>query len=167
MNGKCTLKDGVKTDSSVRRFVVPPEIITALRRREGAQVLERAAAGDTWQEHGLIFTTATGKGMYESVLRKIHDGLIARAGVPRLIMHPLRRTYTSLAILSSADIKEVSRRLGHSSVEITLDIYQQLYPEQDQRAAFSSRELLGLDGSKNAAGVTGGSDKETTQPLEL
>jgi integrase len=164
VNGKRTLKHGVKTESSERKFTVSSEIIDALREREGAQILERANAGEQWQETGLIFTTTTGTGIYESTLRRIHTKLIAQADVPNLTLHPLRRTFTSLAILSGADIKEVSRRLGHSSVEITLDIYQQLYPEQDQKAAFSSTELLGVKlEPKNSAGVKDGS-KQKPEP---
>jgi integrase len=142
-NGKRIEKDSVKTPAGKRSFTVPKEVLETLRERRTAYELEREVAGERWQEKGFVFGSLIGTGLYESTLREQHDRLIVAAGVPRITMHELRHTYTSLALLRGVDLKEVSRRLGHSTVRITLDTYQHLYPEQDQAAALSSEELLG------------------------
>ncbi len=147
INGKRHAKDGTKSE---RTFKVPAEIVEALHERQETYALERAAAKDRWQEHDYVFGSRYGTGLYESSLRRRHDALIAQAKLPRLTMHELRHTYTSLALLRGLDIKEVSRRLGHRTVEVTLDIYQHLYPEQDECAALSSGDLLGSSALKQA-----------------
>ncbi len=63
--------------------------------------------------------------------------------MPFIILHEIRHTYTSLARFAKVDIKEVSRRLGHASVQTTTDIYQHFYEEQDTAAALTSEERLG------------------------
>lgn len=143
INGKRHEKDGAKSESSERSFQISAEIVAALHERQAAYCFERVAAGEEWHEHDFVFGSTIGTGLYESTLRRQHEKLIARAKLPRLTMHELRHTYTSLALLRDLDIKKVSRRLGHSTVGITLDIYQHLYPEQDEAAALSSDELLG------------------------
>jgi integrase len=142
INGRRHAKDGTKSDSSERTFKIPQEIVDALRERQEACTLERAASPTRWQEHDYVFGSRYGTGLYESTLRRQHDAMIVKATLPRLTLHELRHTYTSLALLRGLDIKEVSRRLGHKTVEITLDIYQHLYPEQDEAAALSSSDLL-------------------------
>ena len=143
MDGKRIEKDGAKTPAGQRTFTLPDELFEALRERRRDHHLERRAAGERWQGGDFVFGSLIGTGLYEGTLRDHHERLIAQAGVPRLTMHELRHTYTSLALLRGVDLKEVSRRLGHSTVRITLDTYQHLYPEQDRAAALSSEELLG------------------------
>jgi len=143
INGKRHEKDGAKSESSERSFQISAEIVAALRERQAAYCFERVASGKEWHEHDFVFGSTIGTGLYESTLRRQREKLIARAKLPRLTMHELRHTYTSLALLRDLDIKEVSRRLGHRTVGITLDIYQHLYPEQDEAAALSSDQLLG------------------------
>jgi integrase len=143
VNGKRTAKDSAKSVAGNRTFSIIPEVIDALKVRYGEYLLERDAAGVKWQETGYVFCSSIGTGLYESTLREIHDRLIAQAGVPRVTLHELRHTYTSLVLLAGADVKEVSRRLGHASTEFTRQVYQHLYPEQDKAGAVSLSRLLG------------------------
>ena len=145
VNGKRHAKDKPKTSASERCFKVSGEVLTALRARQEQYALERQVAGADWQELGYVFCSRNGTGLYENTLRASFKRLTEQAQLPRLTPHEMRHTFTSLALLKGADIKEISRRLGHSTVQITLDIYQHLFPEQDEKTAFSSDELLGED----------------------
>lgn len=49
--------------------------------------------------------------------------------------HDLRHTNATILITSGVDIKTVSKRLGHSSVVITLDTYAHFLPETDKAAS--------------------------------
>jgi len=53
----------------------------------------------------------------------------ARAGLPpEFIPHALRHCYASIALARGIPITEVSRWLGHKSIEVTHQIYGHLVP---------------------------------------
>ena len=56
------------------------------------------------------------------------------AGVPHIRIHDFRHTHASLLVNEGISIQEVSRRLGHSKVEITWNTYAHLYPREEERA---------------------------------
>jgi hypothetical protein len=65
------------------------------------------------------------------------------------------------------DIKEVSRRLGHARIQTTLDIYQHLYPEQDDAAALSGDDLLNTPESPKKKRSTGQGMVRATKKARL
>jgi len=56
-------------------------------------------------------------------------------GLHGLRAHDLRHTCASILVAGGANVKLVSKRLGHASVEITLDRYTHLFPDQDDDLA--------------------------------
>lgn len=54
--------------------------------------------------------------------------------------HELRHFYASVLIRAGESVKVVQKRLGHSSAQMTLDIYAHLWPEDDEttRAALDA-----------------------------
>ena len=59
----------------------------------------------------------------------------ARAGLPpEFIPHSLRHLYASTALAEGIPITEVSRWLGHKSIEVTHQIYGHLIPSSFDRA---------------------------------
>ncbi len=59
----------------------------------------------------------------------------ARAGLPpEFIPHSLRHLYASAALAEGIPITEVSRWLGHKSIEVTHQIYGHLVPSSFDRA---------------------------------
>jgi Type ISP C-terminal specificity domain/Phage integrase family len=115
----------------------------ALLERHEASDFERRAAGAKWQEYDLVFGSSVGTPVWESSLRRIKTRIATLANVPDLSVHAVRYTYTSLAVLRGLDIKVVSERLGHSTIRMTQDVYQQVYNQQRRGAALSSDQLLG------------------------
>ena len=57
--------------------------------------------------------------------------------------HDLRHTSVALAIASGAHPKAIQSRMGHSSINVTLDRYGHLFPELDEAIAEAfGRSLL-------------------------
>ena len=50
------------------------------------------------------------------------------AGLRRIRFHDLRHTFASLLLYKGAPLKYISEQLGHSSIQITADIYAHLIP---------------------------------------
>jgi site-specific recombinase XerD len=95
-------------------------------------------------ETGLVFCTKrTGGWWKKSVFyRRVYLPVIKRAKLRHLKPHGLRHTSASLLLSNGASIKMVSERLGHESVNITLEHYAHVLPnEQNQAVAVFARLL--------------------------
>jgi integrase len=57
------------------------------------------------------------------------------AKLPKVSFHALRHTHASQLIASGMDVLSISRRIGHASPSITLNVYGHLFNTTDDRAA--------------------------------
>lgn len=70
-------------------------------------------------------------------------GALVAGAAPALInffqhsfrFHDLRHTCVSLLIAAGANPKEIQQRMGHSSIQITMDLYGYLFPDASDRLA--------------------------------
>jgi integrase len=72
--------------------------------------------------------------------RKVLDRAVA-LGVPNIHFHDLRHTHASWLIADGIPLPEIQRRLGHESIQITVDTYGHLLPQggEQVKAAISAR----------------------------
>ena len=61
--------------------------------------------------------------------------LLKKYKLPRITPHHFRHTHASLLLQTSAPVKEVTERLGHKDVKITLKIYSHVMPEEAEKTA--------------------------------
>jgi integrase len=82
---------------------------------------------------GLVFTSPTGSPLRHNLFYARHfKPAIARAALPdALRFHDLRHTCAAMLIAQGAHPKAIMERLGHSSIEVTLDRYGHLFPSLD------------------------------------
>ena len=79
---------------------------------------------------------------------------VAEQGVPatregrqvaRIRLHDLRHSYASSALAAGVPIEVLSKRLGHSRISITQDVYVHTNERQDWDAAnLAAKAILGL-----------------------
>lgn len=74
-------------------------------------------------------------------------------GITWLQLHDARHSFASMMIASGANIKQISRIMGHSSITLTLDTYGHLLPGSEQEAADKMDAWLddNLNGSDHSA----------------
>ena len=81
---------------------------------------------------GLVFPNRAGNPIHPSSFNTAHwKPAKARVGLDGLRFHDLRHTAVALAIAQGAHPKAIQARMGHSSVQVTLDRYGHLFPELD------------------------------------
>jgi integrase len=84
----------------------------------------------------LVFPSKTGKPLRHNLFYRRHFRRAVLRALPTekagLRFHDLRHSCASLSIAAGAHVKLVSARLGHSSVQITLDRYAHLYPSVEE-----------------------------------
>ena len=56
------------------------------------------------------------------------------AGVKIIRIHDFRHSHATLLANEGINIQEIARRLGHSKIEITWNIYSHFYPKEEERA---------------------------------
>ena len=83
-----------------------------------------------------------------NVLRRPYWPAIDRAGLPRLRFHALWHTCASLLLAAGVNPKVVQERLGHASVQLTLDVYSHVLPGMQKQAAVAMDGLLGEGNTK-------------------
>jgi integrase len=131
-----------KTAASRRKVVLSPTS-AALRRHRGRQHEERRAAGDLWQDFGLIFPNTLGRPMEpRDLLSDVYRPLLKRAGLPPVTFHALRHTAATLLLAEGEHPKVVQELLGHAQVSITLDRYSHMTPRLMSNAAVLMDRLL-------------------------
>jgi integrase len=114
-----------KTERSRRTLALPAAAVQALRAWQDCQDGERLAAGDGWQDTGLVFTSHTGAALDAANVRKMFKRIYAEAGIgdgwtPR----ELRTTFVSLMSHSGVAIEEIARLAGHASTRTTEIVYR-------------------------------------------
>ena len=113
-----------KTERS-RRTLALPAAAQALRGWTGSQAAERHAAGDDWQDTGLVFTSHHGAALDAGNVRKMFKRICTEAGAgdswtPR----ELRTTFVSLLSHQGVSIEEIARLAGHATTRTTEIVYR-------------------------------------------
>ena len=57
-----------------------------------------------------------------------------KSGVKKIRIHDFRHSHASLLISKGVPITVISKRLGHSNIQMTLNIYAHLIPEDEDKA---------------------------------
>lgn len=91
-------------------------------------------AGRPTRPEDLVFTGATGKPLRHNLFYARHfKPAVQRAGLPHgLRFHDLRHTCAALLIAQGAHPRASMERLGHTSIQVTLDRYGHLFPALDE-----------------------------------
>ena len=118
-----------------RVIAIDPGTVEALRDHRRRQLQERLKMGTGWRDRGVVFAAHDGEAIHPNVISRTFDRLVARTKLPRIRFHDLRHTHATAALAAGVPTKVVSERLGHSSVMITLDVYQHALPALDREAA--------------------------------
>ena len=93
--------------------------------------------GKTFIDSGFFLTNEDGKDKSPATVSIIYQRLIQSMppDFPRYSLHCLRHSFCSLMIgAAGADIKSTSQMLGHSSTQITLDIYTHSVMDNKKKA---------------------------------
>jgi integrase len=124
-----------KTKNSFRTIYIDDDIIRVLKRQKVKQNLERLRYGGVYKEHNMVFAQETGEYVHPQGVNGLFTRFIGQANLPRIRFHDLRHTHATILLLMGVNPKIVAERLGHSSVQITLDTYSHVLPSMKQDLA--------------------------------
>lgn len=129
-----------KTKKSRRSISLPPSLVDFIR-----PAVE--AAG----KRGTVFVTSYGGPIRHSTFFEFWKKSLDKLGYPageRPRIHDLRHTHASIMLAGGPNtpglaITELSRRLGHESIQTTVDRYSHLMPDAQFRAADIAEKVFG------------------------
>lgn len=124
-----------KTNSSNRVILLSEatlEIMKAYKEWQDNYIIEM---GSKWKGTDRIFTDDYGEHMNPSTCYKIFTKITKKYGLEQIRFHDIRHTSASLMISKGVNIKAVSERLGHSSINITSDIYAHTFESDKIKCA--------------------------------
>lgn len=149
---------GTKGEVSKRVVAIPPEVMPALKARLAQRDADRAAAGASWRDNGLVFCDALGRPLRGDTLHKQFRAFCEAAGLPPVRTYDLRRTAIVVQLIATnGNVVAVGKNVGHSRVsDLAADLYAYLPPEVSQTVAAKVGDVLASARAKpNAENVVG------------
>ena len=95
----------------------------------------RLILGRTYEDNDLMFPNEFGQPLNPMALTRALDRAARRVGGEHVKLHDLRHFHASVLLQSGQNPVLVSKRLGHSTVSMTLDTYGHLMPGWQREAA--------------------------------
>ena len=137
-----------------RRKTVPlaPELDGFLRAHRAEQAAERLAAGNLWEDHGLVWCQPNGRPIDSKADWQEWAGILREAGVPHLGVHAMRHSAATFALDEGIAIEVVQEMLGHSDVRVTRGYSHVSSPLAKDAAARIGRALFRPTATKTATG---------------
>jgi integrase len=144
---------GPPKNGRARDITITPETVELLRAHKRRQAELKMANRTTYCDHGLTFAKEYGdltnrKDLIGQPLQANNLGersfrrLIKAAKVRPITFHGLRHTSATMQLRAGVEVHVVARRLGHSDVSITLNVYAHALPDMQRSAATKIGALL-------------------------
>jgi integrase len=122
-----------KTSNSRRSIDLDPTTVAVLAAWKAWQASERGAVGI--EPTAWVFADVAGNPIHPHSISQAFEGIVARAGVPKVRLHDVRHTHGTVLIKAGVPVKVVSERLGHGNPAFTIDTYQHVLPGMQAEAA--------------------------------
>jgi integrase len=130
-----------KSEAGERVVPLPPTVVNVLREHK------MKSKGE------FVFPTDQGKPQHHANIlhrgfepAQVAAGVVDEHGKPKYALHALRHFYASWCINRGKDgglelpMKMVQERLGHSTINLTADLYSHLFPSHDDGAEMQEAE---------------------------
>ena len=132
-----------KSKAGRRDIALPDILVEALREHRKAQLELRMACGvGRLPDDALLFTTIDGRPLAPIRVSDSWDEFAQSIGMPEITFHSLRHTHASQLIDAGIDIATISKRLGHATPGITLNVYAHRFQQDDGKAAAAINAVI-------------------------
>lgn len=121
-----------KSESSIRDIDLSPALKKELRERYLCS-----------KKAGLVFSAPDGRPLDPNgFAKKQFSAAVAAAELGKVRFHDLRHTFGSLKIEQGENVYYIQRQMGHSSIQVTIDIYGHLLETRKPEAAQKTDDVL-------------------------
>lgn len=131
-----------KTAKSRRLVALSPSTTLVLQDHREKQEALRILSGTTLKDEDYVFSQPDGKPLLPNTVTHNWIKLARRTGLNGIRLHDARHTHASLMLKQGVHPKIVQERLGHASIQVTLDTYSHVAPGLQEAAAIRFDEML-------------------------
>ena len=125
-------------------IALSPSATLVLREHKEKQEATRAILGIPLIDDDPIFSDLNGKPLLPNTVTHAWIKLVRRTGLEGVRLHDARHSHASLMLKQGTHPKIVQERLGHASIQITLDTYSHVAPGLQEAAAARFDEGLAI-----------------------
>jgi len=108
--------------------------LEALRQHKARQDEQRLLLGPEWSDVNLTFTSTRGGPLDSSNTRTRYYAALDRADLPRVRLHDLWHTATSMMAAEGIPIHVIQAVMGHASSATTANVYTHVAPASCEEA---------------------------------
>lgn len=113
-----------KTPSSIRKIKINKSLNSYLLEYKALEMKKKDFSED-W------FICGETRPLPETTVQRRKNAAVKKSGVRNIKIHDFRHSHASILIANGMNIVSVSKRLGHSSVNMTLKVYAHLLEKTD------------------------------------
>jgi len=118
VKGLGIIEKETKTPTSDRKLYISSTTLKILKRYKFEQEKQRFKLGNKWQNSNRIFTTIFGGDIHPDTPSKIFKKVRDKYNLRYLKFHGLRHTAISLLIRDGIQAQVISKKSGHSSLQV-------------------------------------------------
>ncbi|HXZ71461.1 MAG TPA: site-specific integrase, partial [Streptosporangiaceae bacterium] len=144
-------KGDTKTRSSRRVLKLPKQAVAALQEHRTRQAAERLRAGDSWQDHDLVFCRQDGTPLDRWQVRHEFAVITKTAGLgEEWAPRELRHSFVSILSANGVRIEDISDLVGHSGTSVTETVYRHEIRPALTTGATAMNKILSKKRSRSA-----------------
>ena len=123
---------GTPKNGKPRRIDLSDRLSAVLTDHRKGMAKEALAQGRSMPER--VFVNPEGGELQASSVVKPYRRILTKAGLRRLRFHDLRHSFASALLANGEPLSYVKEQMGHSSIQITVDVYGHLEPGANREA---------------------------------
>jgi integrase len=124
-----------------RSVAISPTIVEALKKHRTEQSKQKLLLGEDYRDIGLVFCLEDGEMWPPDSFTTNFKSLRESLGLGGTF-HDIRHTHATELLKMGVHPKIVSERLGHSTTQVTLDLYSHVLPDMQRAVAMQLDEAL-------------------------
>lgn len=137
-----TFEKETKTPTSDRKIFITDTTIQILKKYKMQQNKNKLQLGNKWKDTNRVFTTDYGGNMNVDTPSYIFNKIIKKYNLKKIKFHSIRHTNISLMISKGIQTQIISKRAGHSSIQVTHSIYSHFFDEEFKECANVMNDIL-------------------------
>ncbi|RAS95854.1 integrase, partial [Bacillus cereus] len=131
-----------KNRSSKRTISLDSSTISHLRKMKMEQNKNTLKNGKYYKEYNFVFTHEDNSCMLHPATLKFLQQACKKGNLKYITLHGFRHTHAVHLLQSGANLKYVSERLGHSSIDMTANVYLHITKSIEETAVNQYDEFL-------------------------
>lgn len=128
-----------KTETSTRDLLMPQAIVELLKKHKVKQATERLKFDGEYFDNDLVCCSSNGTPRHTGAYSRMFSEFLERKGLKHIRFHDLRHINATLMLQYGVPAKIASERLGHSTIQTTMNIYSHVSVDM-QRDSVSTFE---------------------------